>query len=51
MQFIWHCYLRLNSAPRTMVKKDNDKSDALKLEAFKSAKVSSLLSTLDSMLI
>lgn len=31
--------------------KDNDNSDPLKLKAFKSAKVSSLLSTLDSMLI
>jgi hypothetical protein len=52
MHIIWLCYLHLNSVPRTVVKKDNnDDGDPLKLKAFKSAKVSSLLTTLDSMLI
>jgi hypothetical protein len=52
MYFMWHCCLHLNSVSRTVVKKsDNDDRDPLKLETFKSAKISSLLSTLNSMLI
>jgi hypothetical protein len=42
----------MNSVPRTVVKKDDhDDVDPMKLKAFKSAKVMSLLTTLDSMLI
>jgi len=43
--------LAFELSSRKVVKKDNDNSDPLKLKAFKSAKVSSLLSTLNTMLI